>query len=927
MRIKRLVDKLASQRSLLSMFLMLAVSGKSLAQVSFGGNPASFTAKAGSEISVKQLKAPFKNLLKQARRDAKATAEEGALPRVGVNIPVSYDIHTDGTWSTLPDGRIIWRLRITSADAPALILAYDDFYLPEGTQLYLYNDDHSNVLGAYTYRTHPQGGPFSTEMTFGDAVTLEMVYPADSKDLQARTRLHISSVAYCYNHLDCSANKPSKAPRKEYGSSSDCMINVNNTEGKDWQTEKDGVVRLLMYFEDGIYVCSGTMINNTAEDLAPYLLTAYHCYCGSTEPNLAKWQFYFHYESPGAESAEPLDAKTLVGCTRKSITPTEGGSDGMLIELSDQVPEEWNVYFNGWDRRNEPVEGRGVCIHHPAGDIKKISTFDRYESGQWTGQGGPGAPDAHWQVKFVQTDNGWSQVEGGSSGSPLFASNHLVVGTLTGGGGGCTKKTGTNYYGKLWYHWNQYGQKAENHMQQLLDPLNTGAETLRGIYYNPTAPRMTLDKEQIELDGKVGQDNPDDYLDIKGYNLTKDIQAMVEGCFELSVDEKTWGKTATLGVDGARLYVRYVPENIGNHTGTITIQAPEVKRVRTILLTASSCNDIQLADALPNGEVGQQYEYTLQPTGSEGPFEFKLADGTLPKGLAMTTDGKISGTIEKDGNYPLTVSVTDKYGCVSTCSTNLYVRCMVVQRFPYAEDFEQSLESECWKQSKEKGDAEWTLGAGVDEEYEDVTSAHDGQYNAVFNDKAYNENTTLFVSPQLDFTGYATGKLSFYRLMPTWDGDQDELKVYYRTSAHGKWQELATYNTDTPEWTLTELDLPDATEEYFIAFGATGNYGHGIGIDDITVSTGMPSAIQAVMAADALQLTSKVNGNELTLGWQGQAVQLSVFDAAGQQMAHRKLGSGQTSCTISTEGWAGNAYILVLTTADGSYKQKIYINK
>ena len=403
MRIRKLFNDIEKHKALLTIAATLAISGETLAQVSFGGHPASFTAKANSEISVKRLKAPFKNRLKQIRRDVRSTHEEGTLPRVGINIPVDYDLNNDGTWSTLPDGRMVWRMRIESEDAPALILAYDDFYLPEGVQLFLYNDDHTDVLGAYTYRTHPQGGPFSTELTFGDAVTLELVLPAGREDLKARTRIKISSVAYCYNHIQDRHSK--KSPLKEYGTSSDCMINVNNTEGKDWQTEKDGVVRLLMYFEDGIYVCSGTMINNTAEDLTPYLLTAYHCYMGTTEPNLAKWQFYFHYESPGAESAEPLDAKTLVGCTRKSFIPVKDGSDGMLIELSDQVPEEWNVYFNGWNRTEKPVTGRGVCIHHPAGDIKKISTFDRYESGQWTGQEGPGAPDAHWQLKFVQTEN------------------------------------------------------------------------------------------------------------------------------------------------------------------------------------------------------------------------------------------------------------------------------------------------------------------------------------------------------------------------------------------------------------------------------------------------------------------------------------------------------------------------------------------
>lgn len=909
--------------SALALSALLSISAGVRAQVSYGGQPASFLMKAGSEVSVKRVKAPFKNISRQIARDERAVSETGALPKVGKNIRADYDIRRDGTWETLPDGTLIWRLRVEADGAPALILGYDDFFIPDGARLYLYNDDRSKVLGGYTYETHPQGGPFSTEMTYGPAVTLELVIPAGREDLRDKTRLHVGTVAWCYNHLRLREGR--KALR--IGESSDCMININSPEGEEWQTEKDGVVRLLMYFDEGIYVCSGTMINNTAEDLTPYLLTAFHCYAGSTGPNLAKWQFYFHYESPYSYDSEPTNEKTLVGCTRKCFTPVDGGSDGMLIELSDQVPEEWGVYFNGWNRRDEPVEGRGVCIHHPAGDLKKISTFDRYYSTQWTGQMGPGAKDAHWGLKFVQTESGWSQVEGGSSGSPLFANDHLVVGTLTGGGGGCDNPNGTNDYGKLWYHWDQYGSTPENQMKTWLDPLSTGADTLRGIYYNPVAPRLVLDKEQLTLDGKVGQDNPSDSIAITAYNLTQPISATVEGVFEVSADQKQWGKQATIGTGGGKLYVRYAPERIGNHTGKLTIQAPEVKRVRYITLQGSSCSDITFAEALPSAEVGEQYSAYLDPKGSEGPYEFKVIEGTWPDGVTMSADGHVGGTIAKDGNYRLLLSVTDKYGCVSTAYTNLYVRCMVVSRMPYVEDFEGTFDADCWKQDALRGDVKWTLGAGSGEDYEDVTTAQSGQHNAIFNDKAYNENTTLLISPQFDFTGYATGKLSFYRLMPAWDTDQDELKVYYRPSAHDDWRELATYNEDTPEWTLTTVELPEVSSEYFIAFGGTGNYGHGIGIDNVTVDYGEVSSVRDASQGAAISLRCAAAEGQLSVEWRGEVTSVAVFDAQGRLIHHAGVAQGATSHTIDTTAWAGGAYVVVAYTQTGEYQQKVLINK
>ena len=42
----------------------------------------------------------------------------------------------------------------------------------------------------------------------------------------------------------------------------------------------------------------------------------------------------------------------MVGCTRKASTPVENGSDGLLLLLNDEIPDDYNVFFNGWDRSN-----------------------------------------------------------------------------------------------------------------------------------------------------------------------------------------------------------------------------------------------------------------------------------------------------------------------------------------------------------------------------------------------------------------------------------------------------------------------------------------------------------------------------------------------------------------------------------------------
>lgn len=99
----------------------------------------------------------------------------------------------------------------------------------------------------------------------------------------------------------------------------------------------------------------------------------------------------------------------MVGCTRKASTPVENGSDGLLLLLNDEIPDDYNVFFNGWDRSNM-LSLSGVGIHHPSGDYMKISTYGNYptESITWRNSdvGKTGATNAHWNATFDATPNG-----------------------------------------------------------------------------------------------------------------------------------------------------------------------------------------------------------------------------------------------------------------------------------------------------------------------------------------------------------------------------------------------------------------------------------------------------------------------------------------------------------------------------------------
>jgi hypothetical protein len=237
------------------------------------------------------------------------------------------------------------------------------------------------------------------------------------------------------------------------------------------------------------------MINNTAEDYTPYVLTAWHCGEPSAGATLSGWVWYWKYQkttcNPGAgnQTNQGTGNKTMGGGTVKASSGSGtlnnppgnnqvAGSDFYLVQLQTSPPSSYDAYYAGGDRSNVAATS-GVGIHHPSGAAKKISTYTAsLNSATYNG----GASNAHWSVKWSSTSNGHGVTEGGSSGSPIFNENGHVVGQLSGGSSYCTNTNGSDLYGKFYSNWDLNGTTSGSQLEPWLDPSSTGTTTLDGIY-------------------------------------------------------------------------------------------------------------------------------------------------------------------------------------------------------------------------------------------------------------------------------------------------------------------------------------------------------------------------------------------------------------------------------------------------------------
>jgi len=138
------------------------------------------------------------------------------------------------------------------------------------------------------------------------------------------------------------------------------------------------------------------------------------------------------------------------------------------------------VYFNGWNR-SENIAANGVSIHHPSGDIKKLSTYTVKPVSTGFGQSNSDPAGKYWRVQWVETENGHGVTEGGSSGSPLFDASGRIIGALTGGNASCTNTFAPDYYGKFSFSWEQNGVQSNKQLKPWLDPDQTGLDQLNGL--------------------------------------------------------------------------------------------------------------------------------------------------------------------------------------------------------------------------------------------------------------------------------------------------------------------------------------------------------------------------------------------------------------------------------------------------------------
>ncbi|WOI45678.1 trypsin-like peptidase domain-containing protein [Acidovorax sp. BLS4] len=287
--------------------------------------------------------------------------------------------------------------------------------------------------------TSDAGRTWWTPDTGGDEATLEIELPSGTP--ASAIDLSVPRLSHIYDNLSLPTAEELEQQTK-INESDAC--NLDSTCYDDYAAQRNAVARMLFVRPDGkTYVCSGTLLNDRDGTGTPYFISANHCISTQTVASTLRTDWF--YRSPSCNS-RTLSSATTARTGGATLLYATDSSDTSFLRLNEAPPA--GAVFAAWNANPQGLGGAIAGIHHPRGDLQKISFGNLASLTACTSISDTNFTCSGTSGNFYRVT--WSQgtTEGGSSGSGIFSGGALI-GTLYGGSAVCTNKASSDYYGRF----------------------------------------------------------------------------------------------------------------------------------------------------------------------------------------------------------------------------------------------------------------------------------------------------------------------------------------------------------------------------------------------------------------------------------------------------------------------------------------------
>jgi lysyl endopeptidase len=376
----------------------------------------------------------------------------------GQVLQVNYTTENSGQWKQFSDRYDTWILKMNMKGVKGIALIFSRLKLDNDVELFVYSS--GEVKGPFQKNDIAPSGILAVEYIRGTDLVIELDVPAHKRS----SFLDLNAISFTQNEaLVGQSSMSSQNKRNE-----NCYTCIT---GKRWEQPKNAVVKIVTFRENEAIMCTGTLVNNTALDAKPYILTAQHCIADQADADNSI--FLFGDNDLNCDENAFSQRSAFSGAILKAASFE---NDFSLVELHEHIPMGSHPWFAGWDLSDKNI-AEVSCIHHPLGGVKKISLgHERLEVSDFLEEGKPPrARNSFWHVQQWEI----GVTEGGSSGAPLLNSDQKIIGTLSGGASVCGSPY-NDYFEMLSVSWD-HASDAAHQLKYWLDPISSGKKMLDGF--------------------------------------------------------------------------------------------------------------------------------------------------------------------------------------------------------------------------------------------------------------------------------------------------------------------------------------------------------------------------------------------------------------------------------------------------------------
>jgi lysyl endopeptidase len=194
----------------------------------------------------------------------------------GLDVWININAENAGNWKQVSDNTWVWRLKISSFGAKALLPFFDYWSMPGGGSFFAYSD--SDQAASFTSANNKENKMFASRLVMSDTMTLEYNGPREGLQVNLQKVIHV------YRGFKAAEDE---IATMGYGNSRACNINTACTNANDWRDQVNSVAVLLNTASRGY--CSGSMINNQFPGKHTFL-TAAHCIPGANDILMFNYQ-------------------------------------------------------------------------------------------------------------------------------------------------------------------------------------------------------------------------------------------------------------------------------------------------------------------------------------------------------------------------------------------------------------------------------------------------------------------------------------------------------------------------------------------------------------------------------------------------------------------------------------------------------------